>query len=300
MNANTRPRIGQAQITVSIDVSHSELVTDFITEAIPAGFQEIDTTDSQTRVLRFYLSESSVDSFRIAWRRFYQSAFSLPAPALEIDFVSDIDWQERFRRETKAVIVADSILVRPTWVERESVNVTGVTIDIVIDPKMAFGVGSHETTQLAMCALKNNVREGQRVADIGCGSSILSILAVKLGAAYVKAIDNDPVAIENSNENLRLNQVGDKVEIALGSMDVISEENGSYDVVVANIIIHKLLNLLADLVKLVKSNGTLILSGVMERDAQIFETAMRELGVTTWQQSRQGEWVCYVCSPTGS
>ncbi len=289
---------GYSQITICIDSSQSELFTDFLTTELPAGFQEIDSKDASLAKLRFYLDESLVDSFRARAEEFVQERFSESCPEFEVEFVANIDWQEKFRRETKAVIVADTVLVRPTWVERESVDAPDVKIDIVIDPKMAFGVGSHETTQLAMCALKDAVKPGQRVADIGCGSLILSILAAKLGASYVKAVDNDPVAIVNGKENQRLNNVSDTVEISCGSTDSYSSEHGTYNIVVANIISKILLELLDDLLKIVKSDGMLILSGIMQFDAQEIESALRARGVMSWSQSQQGAWVCYCCSPS--
>jgi ribosomal protein L11 methyltransferase len=285
---------GHSQITVTIAKSEYDLVNNFLVEHLSEGFQELDCDGSQV-TLRFYSAESAVDQFREAWNSFYQNTFSAPAPEFAIEFIQEIDWQERFRRETKAVIIADSILVRPTWVERESVQAPSITTDIVIDPKMAFGVGSHETTKLAMCALKDTLKPGMRVADIGCGSLILSILAAKLGASYVKAVDNDPVAIENSRENCRLNGVSESVVIALSSTDVFSSEKGSYDIVVANIISKILLELLGDLVQLVSDSGTLILSGITKPDAPTIESALVGYGVTNWSQASDGEWVSYTC-----
>ncbi len=295
MNTSDSAQAGHSQITASIARSEYGLVNDFLQRRLSDGFQELGSSDSQV-TLRFYLSESEVGKFREIWISFYQDTLSTPAPEFAIEFIPEIDWQEKFRRETKAVIIADTILVRPTWVERESIQVPTITTDIVIDPKMAFGVGSHETTKLAMCALKDTLKPGMRVADVGCGSLILSILAVKLGASFVKAVDNDPVAIENSKENCRLNGVSENAEIALGSTDVFSGEAGSYDIVVANMISRILLEILSDLVQLVSQSGTLILSGITKPDTKSIENALRECGVTNWSKASDGEWVSYTCS----
>ncbi len=302
---HSAPR-GDIQVTVTILDTSSELTTDFLAQELPGGFQELGTTDSDRIQLRFFLKESELESFRLKWQRFHQDSFGVAAPAFETAFIAETDWQERFRRETKPVVVADTILVRPTWVERESCITPAIETEIVIDPKMAFGVGSHQTTKLAMCALKETLKPGHRVtenkvADIGCGSLILSILAAKLGAGYVKAVDTDPLAIENSLENRRLNQVEESVEVLHGSTERFTDEHGKYeqyDIVVANIISQILLSLLDDLLQIVKADGVLILSGIQESQSQEMQGALRSAGVKDWKKSTDGEWVAYTCSFT--
>jgi len=286
---------GDIQVTVTVLGTSSELTTDFLAQELPGGFQELGKTDSGRTQLRFFLKESELESFRLKWERFYQDSFGAAAPAFETTFIAETDWQERFRRETKPVVVADTILVRPTWVERNSCMTPAIKTEIVIDPKMAFGVGSHETTKLAMCALKETIAGGEKVADIGCGSLILSILAAKLGATNVKAVDTDPLAIENSIENRRLNHVEDKVDVAHGSTDRFSGEDKRYGIVVANIISQILLRLLDDMLALVKDNGQLILSGIQTTQTQDIESALRHRGVTDWRMASDGEWVAYTC-----
>jgi len=251
---------GDIQVTVTIPPTAVELTTDFLAQELANGFQELTDTDSAEKRLRFFLKESALESFRLKWERFFHGAFESVAPTFETEFIAEVDWQERFRRETKPVVIAGSILVHPTWTDPFITQ--EISTVIAIDPKMAFGVGSHETTKLAMCALKESICGGEEVADIGCGSLILSILAAKLGAGHVKAVDTDPLAIENSRENCQLNHVEDKIDIAHGSTERFAGEDGSYDIVVANIISQILLRLLDDMLALVKDNGKLILSGI--------------------------------------
>jgi len=295
MRASEKLPAGDVQLTVSVSFSQIDPVIEFLAQELPAGFQELESTDSRSLQLRFFLKEPATRRFRLKWEGFYHATFGIDAPVFDTAFIAETDWQARFRQETKAVIVAGSILVRPTWVERDTVITPAITTEIVIDPKMAFGVGSHATTTLAMCALKEKVKSGQRVADIGCGSLILSILAAKLGAGFVKAVDNDPLAFENSLENRRLNQVEDKVEVLFGSPELLAGENGSYDIVVANIISQILISLLDDMLLLLRHNGALILSGILESQAPEIESALQERGVTAWRKTQDGEWIGYTC-----
>lgn len=144
-----------------------------------------------------------------------------------------------------------------------------VKADVVIKitPGLAFGTGLHDTTKLAARFLKQYLKPGMDVLDLGCGSGILSILAKKLGAAKVLGVDNDPLAVEAARENVERNNV--KVEIK--QSDLFSNVDGKYDLIVSNIIAEVLVEALKDLPKYLKENGVVILSGIIDSKLDLFK-----------------------------
>ena len=155
---------------------------------------------------------------------------------------------------------------------------------------MAFGTGTHETTQMALRSLELSLRAGDEVLDVGTGSGILSIAAAKLGAGNVVAVDTDPLAVENARENLVLNQVEGRVDLREGSASDVAH---SFDLVVANISSGVLIGMLRTLWARLKPLGALILGGVLRREEPAFlEVVGRETGLQVGAVDRRGEWVC--------
>ncbi|MBM3460451.1 MAG: methyltransferase domain-containing protein [Armatimonadetes bacterium] len=199
--------------------------------------------------------------------------------------VPDERWGERWREFFQPVRATGRIVVGPPW--------AGMTagpdgIVIVIEPKMAFGTGWHESTRLALQALERVVRPGDRVLDLGTGSGVLSIAAAKLGARCL-AVDIDPVALDNARENLALNGVADRVEVVCGSLDAVRE--AGFDGIVANIQTNVLVPLLGDLRGRLRRGGRLLLSGILDREEAQIREALRR---TAWGEPgviREGEWI---------
>ena len=195
-----------------------------------------------------------------------ESAGYDPAQACELNTVADRDWVRAVQADFKPVHVSPRLWVVPTWHQPPDPQ----AINLVIDPGLAFGTGTHPTTRLCLDWLDRHLQRGQRVLDYGCGSGILAIAAVKLGAAQATAIDIDPAAVLAARDNAMQNQTAVEVE---GAGHAIT---GSYDVVVANILANPLRLLAPLLARATRAAGNIVLSGVLEHQAGEVLDAYRE------------------------
>jgi ribosomal protein L11 methyltransferase len=164
-----------------------------------------------------------------------------------------------------------------------------------LDPGMAFGTGMHPTTQLCLEILEDVTRPGIGVIDLGCGSGILSIAAVKLGAGRALGVDIDPAAIRVARENVLFNGVESSVEIRLGSLPELLKEERAAPLVVANILAVVLREMLAaGLARIVAPQGRLVLSGILEEQSAAVEAAIRDAGLRVDQKRIRQDWVALV------
>ena len=163
----------------------------------------------------------------------------------------------------------------------------GVRHELVIDPKMAFGTGHHETTSMMVEAMEEIDFKGKRVFDFGCGTGVLAILARKLGAEEVLAIDYDPASTENTIENVQLNKV-EPVEVLEGTLDVVPHQ--LFAVILANINRNVLMDTLPDLKTLLEPGGLLLLSGILIRDQPLLLERAAETGLIFESAQTKGDW----------
>ena len=199
------------------------------------------------------------------------------------------DWTENWKENFKLFYLTDKIIIKPDWDEYQPQK---SEIVITISPKMAFGTGHHETTQLVMLMLQKYVNKGQRMMDAGTGSGILAILAAKLGADEITVFDNDPVAAENTKENFLQNNINIKHNIICGVLDDI--EQSEYDIIVANIDRCVLLGMPGKFLDYIKPGGKLILSGLLSRDEDKILTAYEEFNWKVVEKDQKGAWIVLV------
>jgi ribosomal protein L11 methyltransferase len=224
-------------------------------------------------------------------------------PGLELEFdwrwQRDEDWAESWRWGLRPRRTGERLIVTPSWAEPELLP---GDIVITIDPEMAFGTGEHATTRGALRALESAVRPGDRVLDVGTGSAILAIAAARLGAGEVLAVESDPDALENAEDNLRRNGVADQVELLHGVVDdefLALLGPARFDLIVANVLSGVLVPLLpAFLAALAPAGqgrdergpGRLILGGILEEEADSVIDAAREAGFTLSAEDFEDEW----------
>lgn len=201
--------------------------------------------------------------------------------------VEQQDWGEKWRENFKPIQVTPDIVIKPPW---ESID-TDSSIVIDIMPRMAFGTGSHETTQLCLGLLESVLKPGQSVLDLGSGSGILAIAAARLGAGRVVAVEIDPDAIDNIYENAELNEVADQLDIRLGSLDVLAPER--FDLILANIQRKVIEELLPRMLDFVKPESRLILSGILDTEERLIEENIQTWGMTLAKRHK-GEWLGYL------
>ena len=209
--------------------------------------------------------------------------------SVSLSNVNESDWANEWKKYYKPTKVGKKIVVKPSWEEYEKQE--GDLI-IELDPGMAFGTGTHETTSMCIRELENYVDETKTVFDIGCGSGILAIAAAQLGAKEVVAGDLDEVAVKVSKENCEINNVSDKVVVKHGSLFEVVDSKA--DVIVANIIADIIKILAKDVSKFLKDDGVFISSGIILAKIDEVCQALEENGFEIVKVERLGEWSAIV------
>jgi ribosomal protein L11 methyltransferase len=206
--------------------------------------------------------------------------------AVETRPLVDEDWDEHWKKFFKPRRIGRHFVIRPTW---EAFRSEPDDHQIVLDPGQAFGTGDHPTTRLCLELLEDAGVEGKRVADVGCGSGILSIASCQLGAAYVAAVDIEPLSVEVAKENAALNGVSFKAVHGAGIEALASD--GPWDVVVSNIISATLIAIARDVAADVKPGGLWIVSGVINANWPDVLTAAENAGFTLEERKEEDDWL---------
>ena len=211
----------------------------------------------------------------------------MPQPAWKI--VADEDWADAWKKHYKPVRLGQHIVVRPLWID---VELGENDIEIALDPGMAFGTGTHPTTQLCLEALERMVSPALDVLDLGCGSGILSIAAAKLGATNIIAIDIDQLAVDATLENAEQNGVANRIKSHRGGLETVITSARRYDLVVVNILA-KIIMAMCDekLGETVRPGGRAIFSGIIESQIEDVEIALRKTGLEPLARYQQGDWI---------
>lgn len=203
--------------------------------------------------------------------------------------VDEEDWATAWKKYYKPFKITDSVVVKPSWEEYE-----GKPDEIIVemDPGMAFGTGTHETTRLCSQLLEEYVSKGSKVIDVGCGTGILSIIAMKLGASHVTAIDIDEVAVRVAKENCEINGVSDGIEIKRGVLKDLKPQKA--DIIVANIIADVIIDIAPLVPSYLVNGGVLLTSGIIRERKEDVIKAYTDLGLRFVKMLEMGEWVAIV------
>ncbi len=205
--------------------------------------------------------------------------------------VDDEDWSTAWKKYYKPLQLTDRIVIKPTW---EDYSPKGDEIIIQMDPGMAFGTGTHETTQMCSVLLDKYMKDDTEILDIGCGTGILSIIAAKLGAKSVEAIDIDEVAVKVARENIELNQEIPKVSAYKAVLSDLKQDEHKYDIVVANIIANVIIDLSSQIPYYLKKESLFITSGIIKERKQEVIDACERNGMSLIETLEMGEWVAMV------
>ena len=209
----------------------------------------------------------------------------LDVDALTEEIVPDQDWNAAWEASLQP-IEAGPFVVAPSWTEIPP-DLAAATV-LRIDPKMAFGTGYHETTRLCLHLLAECAPEGGRVLDLGTGTGVLAIAALRLGAASAIGVDVDPWSVDNGRDNAALNGVGDALEVREGSLEVVSETG--FDLVIANIIRSILEPMLPGLVAKATPEAPVVLSGLLATEREHVLGVMADLGYRAEAEVAENEW----------
>ncbi|MCX7854466.1 MAG: 50S ribosomal protein L11 methyltransferase [Anaerolineae bacterium] len=210
----------------------------------------------------------------------------LPLPPPSFRIVAETDWAEAWKKHLTVLHIGRRLVIRPSWLPYTPIE--GEVV-VELDPGMAFGTGTHPTTQMCLLALEDYVRPGARVLDLGTGSGILAIAAAKLGAKRVLALDTDPQAVSVARENVYRNGVADRVRVARGSL---AQAIGRFDVVVVNILARVLVEMAEQgLARRLAPEGRLVVAGLLAAQEEDVRKAFQQNGLAIVGRRQVEDWV---------
>lgn len=218
------------------------------------------------------------------------------APAMLHDLsladVPDEDWMKKWKENWRPFTVGSRFVVTPSWTKND-LNVEPTRVVIEIDPGMAFGTGTHETTKLCLEAIER-YWQGDSLLDVGTGTGILAIGAAKLNpeAKRIAACDNDEEAITVARENIEINGVDEIVRLATGS--AVDYRGVGFSMVVANLTADVILSILDDLLACRAQGGRLVLSGILDTQEEQVRAALERAGEKVLEVARAGEWIAFI------
>lgn len=210
---------------------------------------------------------------------------------LTVETRNEEDWANAWKAHYKPVRVGTRVVVRPPWQEYDA---SGDDVVVLLDPGMAFGTGTHPTTQIALRLLETLVIDGQSVFDVGTGSGIIAIAAAKLGASAVDGVDIDVVSVRQAVGNIDLNQAGEVVNIWASDMAPEAAPAKTYDIVVANIIARVLVEIADQIAPSVASDGTLVLSGIIDSKEPSVIERYTALGFEMIERQQIEDWIGHI------
>ena len=294
------------ELKISINPNLEEIVSDiFFTNFDCEGvileeetYKNLEITSTTKGTLRVFLNQDENYenmSFKISnllekqkevlkMRGFYEK--ELGSWDFSLEEKENQDWSQKWKEKWNVTHITDKITVVPSWIEYSP---KPDEIIITLDPGCAFGTGTHQTTQLCMKALEKYMNPQDKVADIGTGSGILAILAMKLGASEAYGCDIDDTVIEVCYKNAKVNNVECKFE--LNTADKLNEK---YDFICANILHNVLAEIMPDLKKLMKDNAKLALSGILDEKQDVVLDAIKDNGLKIIDTISQDQWVSFV------
>jgi ribosomal protein L11 methyltransferase len=293
------------EVSLTVDGELAESVADVLARFAPNGVMteqgvrfvndEDEGTATGPITVRAYLEVN--DQLEETRQKLEESLFYLgmikPLPAAVYNQIADQNWMEAWKQHYKPILIGQRLLILPAWLESPEPK----RIPIKIDPGMAFGTGTHPTTQLCLELMELSTvnHPPSTVIDVGCGSGILSIAALKLGAKKVLGVDIDIESVKNSRENADTNGVGEELILGQGSVtEVLAGQFlfKSAPLVVANILGPILIRLFdAGLADLVEPNGEIILSGILDHQAESVIAAGEAKGLSKGEIRQIGDWV---------
>jgi len=295
------PRWLEVSMTVDGELAEaiSEVLDRFVSNGvvIESGVKYNDAEDEGTpfgpvRIYGYLAIDEGIEERR---QRLLEALYFLgriqPLPEPTFRTIEDEDWMAAWKKHYRPILIGKKLLILPAWIEREDPG----RVAVKIDPSMAFGTGTHPTTQLCLEMVEDYTRPGIHVIDVGCGSGILSVAALKLGAGHALGVDIDNAAVISSKENAEANGVLDRLEVGIGSVSELLA--GQYSLrqaplVLANILAPVIIRLFdAGLADLVEPGGILVLSGILADQAPgVLEAAVGK-GLKHLHTRQQGDWV---------
>ena len=290
------------EISLTVSAEQAEAVAEMLSRTIPNGVvveqkamqnnhDETNRVEPNARVFGYLLADATLEDKK---QQLEEALWHLgqiqPLPAATYQPILDEDWMAAWKKHYQPIKIGRKLVIVPAWIKKEFPG----RLPIRINPGMAFGTGTHPSTQLCLQLLEEVLQPTQSVIDVGCGSGILSIAALKLGADSVLGVDIDPAAVKSTQENAGNNQIESRLEVGLGSVDEIRCNQFKIKrapLVVVNILASIIIHLFEDgLADLVDSGGKLILAGILESQAQNVIMAANKKGLVLEKTISSSDW----------
>ena len=275
-------------------MAHNQAYWDYVDDALVKEKQNLSR-------VTFYVENSAAGYSAIAAVRIAMHALKQRHPEyapllLTMENVKDEDWENNWKQFYKPMEIGERLLVIPAWERADA----GDRVTLTLNPGLTFGTGSHATTRLCLTALEKAVRGGEKVLDLGCGSGILSIAALKLGASTAVAVDIDDKCLDVAYENAALNGIGkDTYTVKVGNVltdeAMRAELGGGYDIVLANIVADVIIGLGPMVRSLLSENGVFLCSGIIDTRAEEVAGKLRQAGLEILDTSSSEGWYAYTC-----
>lgn len=250
--------------------------------------QDLLDKDRNTVIVHMYLApdENPAEIVELLNSRLIAAGVTY---SLAMEGVEQEEWETAWKKYYHAMEIGNRLAICPSWEEYQ-----GDRAVIRLDPGMAFGTGTHETTSLCLTQLDKLIKGGERMLDIGTGSGILAIGALLLGAAEAEGVDIDPMCVRTAGENAALNGVQDRLKVLVG--DLSDKASGKYNVITANIVAAAIISLVPHVPALLAEGATFIASGIIDTRKDEVITAVEAAGLRVDQILEKNGWVALVCS----
>ena len=259
------------------DIAHIDLID-----------EELIAKDRTNSVIHIYISECDNAAEALEFLKERLAAEKIPFEVGSVG-VDDKDWNENWKKYFHTIEIGEKIAVVPSW--EEYANPDNRTV-LNIDPGAAFGTGTHATTSLCLGVLDEVVTDGIKVLDIGCGSGILALASVLLGAESALGVDIDAQSVKTATENAEINNISDKTEFIVG--DLADKVSGKYNIVCANIVADVIIRLLPDVGAFMAEDAILIVSGIIDIRKDDVLASVAENGFTIEKEAYKDNWCAFV------
>ncbi|BCI61539.1 50S ribosomal protein L11 methyltransferase [Solibaculum mannosilyticum] len=299
------------ELTIQIPIADLETATAIAQMTVPYGVYIEDYSDMEQQVhemahvdlideellrrdrdhalIHIYISPDENPAEALSFLQQQLTACSIPHQLMR-ENVREEDWATAWRQYYKPVRVGQKLMVVPSW---EQYQAQEEDVVITLDPGMAFGTGTHATTRLCMRLIEQYLIPGQDMLDVGTGSGILAVTALKLGARKAVGVDIDATAVRVAGENAALNGVEDNLSVICG--DLACDVKGSFQLITANIVADIIIRLTPDVPPLLKEGGTFVVSGIIDSREQDVRDALQANGFHVISSLTEGGWVALAC-----
>lgn len=272
------------EISISANKTQQELLIPTMIEIGCHGFEERDN-ELLCYIDKSLWTDEKYDRLKSDLKKLLQTISS--NSIIKISEIQETNWNAEWEKTITPIEVGKKLVIKPSWREYDNKE---EKIIIQIDPKMSFGTGYHETTRLTLQLLEKYIKNGDKVLDIGTGTGILAIAAIKLGANSALGIDNDEWALENANENIQANHLLNKIKI---SNQPLNEINEKFDLITANIMLTTIVDMLPEIERKLKDKGIVLFSGLLLEDEEKFKEAIKKHSIKILEKISENEWLAF-------